>query len=416
MCTVEQCRHHDGRDDRHRQHHQRGTTYPNRSDGSQGREHPERADARSHGPARPLLPDVLRDEIVELVQVEGAQHAQHRELGEHAHVLVRVAQRCGALRGAAHRRIAVELPRGVADDAIDHPPGTVAAGERLVAVGAEQGGAVVGGEQHRPIESDHVEHGPGRDHGDRRGGQDRHRDQAVAMVAAGAPDHQPRERDEERELAPRQGGEPDEDTEPCQRCTAARPLRTQEHDQGRHHQQRRQALGHDEAVVHPQVRVHRRDRGRHDSHAGARHVAAEQPDQCHHHDADGGGDEALPGYVVTGPAHRCQHDRGERTVLGTGHVLEDLPEQLPPGELSCLGAVVPRVVQQQRPIPLGHREVPVSPRRASDRHHHQRRHEPRGLAVADRCTRARRRRLVGPGHDRTVSQPRTVEMGTIQRS
>lgn len=314
-------------------------------------------------------------------------------------MLACVRDRRGPLPGAAHRWLRRGVPRRIVQHAPDVPPRPVRTTERLVAVGAEERPAFVGGEQHRLVEARQVEQGPGRHHGS---GRHRHHDggrQRVAAAAPGAPDHDPAQRHQQCQLTARQRRQPDQHTG-GQRGPAISGRAEQDH-QDRRGEERRQALRHHQPVVHPQVRCRGGQTRSHQPHRVATHPLAEHADERHHRHADQHRSEPLERHRIvrpsTDPGERRQHDRRQRTMLGTGMVGHDLPEPDALGELPGLRAVVDRVVQQQRLIPL----PPHQPHEA----------EHRSDPGDDRQPDPERRTPIGAHGDR-VCHPRTRSRAT----
>ena len=237
---------------------------------------PPRDDARPRRPPVALLPHVLRHEAVEAEQVERAGETRDDHLRELIGVLAQEVDGHRPLPVRTHRRLLVHGVGRVGDDAADRPAAELGSRERGRAGAAEERGAVVGRERHGTFEPRQVERDP-RGDGHRR----TDRDGATAhepstpgatQIASGAGE---REHDHahrhERQLAARQCGEPRDDPRGDERARARAPGRIvhprERQMQQRHHGQHAERFRHDEAVVHPEVRIRRRDHGRDDGRA-----------------------------------------------------------------------------------------------------------------------------------------------------
>lgn len=342
--------------------------------GTRGQE-PPRHDARPRRPPVPLLAHVLRHEAVEPEQIEGAGHASHDHLRHLAGVIAQVADRHRTLPIGADGRLLVHRVRRVGDHAGDGPAAELGARERGVTAAAQQGRAVVGGERDRALEPREVEHHPRGDGDGSARGHERGSGESwppgTAEVATGRGEREQHHPDrDEGELAARERRRSGRDTGEGERSALRRPGRqlhpAERRVQQGHDAEHAEGLRHHEAVVHPQVGIHRghhRGDGRRPAPPDSASEVGDGPDR---HDAGDHREQALPGHRIVEPADERQDGGRERAVLGARAVDEDLPEPHAVGELASLGGVVERVVEQQRLRPLVGDEHPESPERAGE--------------------------------------------------
>ena len=169
MAAVEHRGDGEHRDDRHGEQPPRPSGEQEPAGDRERGEDPPAHDAGPRRPARSLVTDVGLEERVDAVQVDGAQDARGDDLRDVTEMIPRVVERRVALAGTAHRRVDVDVVRRMLEHALDRPTTLVRPEERGVAVGAEQGRAVVGRQQGGTLEADEVGDDPGHQDGDRGG-------------------------------------------------------------------------------------------------------------------------------------------------------------------------------------------------------------------------------------------------------
>ena len=168
-------------------------------------------------------------------------------------------------------------------------------------VGAADGEAVVGREQHRFVEPGEVGDEPRAHHRER--GDAREQEQPELAfereLMQEQRDREHHEREEQAELGACEHGETARGTQPQRRGRARRADEAVGQQDRQRDREGRERLRHHQAVVDPEVRVERGDRRRHQPGAVAGDGTADEPDQEHHTGAEQRHGEPLRQQVPT---------------------------------------------------------------------------------------------------------------------